>query len=66
MVRTTAKSFSAAISESVVRETTHVVMGTPKRTINLLKAIIHGAYVLSLEWVYFPLNIIRKVKNAVQ
>ena len=51
MVRKTAKLFSATISESVVKDTTHVVMGTSKRTINLLKAVIHGAYVLSLQWV---------------
>ena len=50
-MRKTAKLFSATISESVVKETTHVVMGTSKRTINLLKAVIHGAYVLSLQWV---------------
>ena len=53
MVRTTAKLFSAAVSESVDPNTSHVVMGTPKRTINLLKAIINGAYVLSLDWVSF-------------
>ena len=51
MLRKTAKLFSAMISESVGTHTTHVDMGTCKRTINLLKAIIHGAHVLSLQWV---------------
>ena len=36
---------------TVDSETTHVVLNKPRRTINLLKAIIYGSYVVNLNWV---------------
>lgn len=40
------------ISSTVQDETTHVVCGAPRRTLNVLKAIAHGAWLLSKEWVW--------------
>ncbi|CAH0547373.1 unnamed protein product [Brassicogethes aeneus] len=42
--------------DEVTRNTTHVVAGEPKRTINMLRAIALGCWVLKKEWLYASLE----------
>lgn len=39
------------VSEQFSCQTTHVVCGAQRRTLNLLQAIVHGCWVLSYDWV---------------
>ena len=37
--------------QEMTKDTTHVVVGTPRRTVTLLKAIAWGCQIVSLDWV---------------
>ncbi|XP_032825017.1 microcephalin isoform X1 [Petromyzon marinus] len=39
------------LSEDVQESTTHVVLGSPRRTLNVLLGIVRGCWLLSLAWV---------------
>ncbi|XP_060520180.1 microcephalin [Cylas formicarius] len=39
------------VEDEVTARTTHVVAGEPKRTINMLRAVVRGLWVLKFEWV---------------
>ena len=39
------------VSRTVCDTTTHVVCGSPRRTINILAATVMGCWVLSTDWV---------------
>lgn len=50
------------VEDEVTNSTTHLVAGEPKRTINLLRAVARGCWILKHEWVefdlfYFPLSL---------
>lgn len=40
-----------SLVDSVCESTTHVVTGSPRRTLNVLLGIARGCWVLSFEWV---------------
>ncbi|GFO36631.1 microcephalin-like [Plakobranchus ocellatus] len=44
------------LTNSVEASSTHVVCGEPRRTLNLLRAIAQGCWVLSKEWVFKSLE----------
>ncbi|XP_054275600.1 uncharacterized protein LOC128994826 [Macrosteles quadrilineatus] len=46
-----------AVEAAVSERTTHVVTPSPRRTINLLKAIARGCWVLNVQWVYHSLEV---------
>ncbi|XP_049819319.1 microcephalin [Aethina tumida] len=38
------------VEDEVTKNTTHLVAGEPKRTVNMLKAIVRGCWVLKKDW----------------
>ncbi|KAK3777565.1 hypothetical protein RRG08_021685 [Elysia crispata] len=44
------------LTNSVEWSSTHIVCGEPRRTLNLLKAIARGCWILSKEWVFKSLE----------
>ncbi|KAG5868205.1 hypothetical protein JTB14_024637 [Gonioctena quinquepunctata] len=44
------------IEDEVSRKTTHLVAGEPKRTINMLRAIAIGCWIVEREWLYRSLD----------
>ncbi|XP_043916394.1 microcephalin [Protopterus annectens] len=45
-----------AFSDSVCETTTHVVTGSPRRTLNVLFGIARGCWILSFDWVLWSLE----------
>lgn len=45
------------VEDEVTKNTTHLVAGEPKRTVNMLKAIVRGCWVLKKDWVSEERNI---------
>lgn len=39
------------VVDTVCESTTHVVSGSPRRTLNILLGIARGCWILSFEWV---------------
>lgn len=50
-VRNLDQSQRYVLGSEITKDTTHVLVGTPRRTINLLKAIIWGCWIVNLDWV---------------
>lgn len=44
------------VEDEVSERTTHLVAGEPKRTINMLRAISRGCWVVKFEWVSFTIE----------
>ena len=42
----------AKIEQRVSSTTTHLICGESRRTLNMLKAILHGCWIVSLNWLY--------------
>uniref|UniRef100_A0AAY4DV87 BRCT domain-containing protein n=1 Tax=Denticeps clupeoides TaxID=299321 RepID=A0AAY4DV87_9TELE len=45
-----------AVADSVCESTTHVVTGSPRRTLNVLLGIARGCWILSFEWILWCLE----------
>lgn len=57
LVRDLAKKLGAfTVSSSVTASTTHVISGEGKRTLNLLKGLMQGCWLLTKEWAYSSLE----------
>ena len=42
----------AKIEQRILPTTTHLICGESRRTLNMLKAILHGCWIVSLDWLY--------------
>ncbi|XP_067945071.1 microcephalin-like isoform X2 [Watersipora subatra] len=65
MVRSIVKKLGGfQISQTVDRNTSHVVCGDNRRTLNVLKGISYGCWVVSVEWVLVSLEAGKWVDNV--
>ncbi|XP_042313367.1 microcephalin [Sceloporus undulatus] len=44
------------ISDEVCKSTSHVIAGSPRRTLNVLMGIAHGCWIICYEWVLWSLE----------
>ncbi|XP_018330531.1 microcephalin isoform X2 [Agrilus planipennis] len=49
--------------DEVSEKTTHLVAGEPRRTINILRALARGCWILKIEWLYKSLEVGRWVEE---
>eukprot|EP01135_Chromosphaera_perkinsii_P010460 Nk52_evm23s2133 gene=Nk52_evmTU23s2133 len=56
MICNIAEHFGAEVADDVSYQVTHVVSGDRKRTLNILKGISHGCWIVSPDWVLSSLE----------
>lgn len=39
------------LESQVTTKTTHLIAAKPQRTVNMLRGIIHGVWILSVDWI---------------